>query len=71
MVHHERGEGDHLDHGPGVYDTYGPSGSTSLPFNCSSSHTFLLTAYGSDGQTATQSVTLDPRNVQTQTTDAP
>ena len=54
--------------GPGVYKTYGPSGSDSLPFNCSSSHTFLLTAYGADGRTVTQSITLQPRNVQPATT---
>lgn len=50
--------------GPGIYDTYGPSGETTLTFNCSSPHTFLLTAYGADGQTATRSITLQPRNVQ-------
>jgi hypothetical protein len=55
--------------GPGVYKTYdGPSGSDSFPFNCSTSHTFLLTAYGSDGHTATQTITLQPRNVQSPTT---
>jgi hypothetical protein len=52
--------------GPGIYDTYGPSGETSLPFSCSSSHTFLLTATSSDGTTATRQVTLQPRNVQAQ-----
>jgi len=56
--------------GPGVYKTYGANGSDSLPFNCSSSHTFLLTAYGQDGRTATKSITLQPRNVQTTTTDS-
>lgn len=55
--------------GPGVYDTYGPSGEATLPFNCSSSHTFLLTAYSADGSTTTQQVTLQPRNVQSQTPD--
>jgi hypothetical protein len=50
--------------GPGIYDTYGPSGDASLPFNCSSSHTFLLTAYSADGKTTTKQVTLQPRNVQ-------
>ena len=44
-----------------------PSGETSLPFDCSSAHTFTLTAYGSGGKTATQSVTLQPRNVQSNT----
>jgi len=55
--------------GPGVYKTYGANGSDSLPFNCSSSHSFLLTAYGADGRTATRTITLQPRNVQTPTTD--
>jgi len=55
--------------GPGVYNTYGPNGDTSLPFNCSSSHTFLLTAFNSAGATVTKSITLQPRNVQTQTSD--
>lgn len=49
---------------------YPPSGDTSLPFDCSSAHTFTLTAYGSGGKTATRSITLQPRNVQSQTTDA-
>ena len=46
------------------------NGSTSLPFNCSSAHTFTLTAYGSGGRTATRSVTLQPRNVQPPSTDS-
>jgi hypothetical protein len=50
--------------GPGVYDEYPANGSTSLPFSCSSSHTFLLTAHGAAGQTAAKSITLQPRNVQ-------
>ena len=50
--------------GGGVYNTYAANGEASLPFNCSSSHTFLLTAFGEDGKTATRSVTLQPRNVQ-------
>ncbi|QXC59894.1 hypothetical protein KSP35_16135 [Aquihabitans sp. G128] len=54
--------------GPGVYKTYGPNDSDSLPFNCSSSHTFLLTAYGPGG-TTTKSITLQPRNVQQPSTD--
>jgi len=54
--------------GPGVYKTYGANGSDSLPFNCSSSHSFLLTAYGQDGRTVTKTITLQPRNVQTPTT---
>jgi len=51
--------------GPGIYKTYPATGSDSLPFNCSSAHTFLLTAYGHNGQKATRSITLQPRNVQT------
>ncbi len=51
--------------GPGVYKSYGANDSTSLPFNCSSSHTFLLTAVGTNGHTVTRSITLQPRNVQT------
>ena len=54
--------------GSGIYDTYGPSGSTSLPFNCSTSHTFLLRAYAADGSMAQKSVTLQPRNAQMTTT---
>lgn len=50
--------------GPGIYDTYGSNDEVSLPFNCSSSHTFLLTAYGTDGSTITKQITLEPRNVQ-------
>ena len=50
--------------GPGIYKTYGPTGSDSLPFSCSSPHTFLLTAYGHDGSTVSHSITLHPRNVQ-------
>lgn len=53
--------------GAGVYNTYDANGEASLPFNCSSSHTFLLTAHGEGGQTSTRSVTLEPRNVQSQT----
>jgi len=52
--------------GPGVYAAYGPNADTSLPFNCSSSHSFLLTAFGADGRTVTKSITLQPRNVQSQ-----
>lgn len=52
--------------GPGVYDTYPANGETSLPFSCSSSHSFKLTAHGANGQTVSKTVTLDPRNVQSQ-----
>jgi hypothetical protein len=53
----------------GGSSNYPPNGDTSLSFDCSSAHTFTITAYGSGGRTATKSVTLQPRNVQTQTTD--
>ena len=49
--------------GPGLYKTYGPNGSDSLPFNCSSPHTFKLTAFGQDGKTVSKTITLQPRNV--------
>ena len=55
--------------GPGIYKTYPANGSDSLPFNCSTAHSFLLTAYGQDGRTATKTITLQPRNVQTPTTN--
>lgn len=50
--------------GPGVYNEYSAIGEASLPFNCSSAHTFTLTAHSSDGRSTTRSVTLQPRNVQ-------
>ena len=50
--------------GPGVYKTYPANGSDSLPYNCSSAHTFKLTAYGQDGKTVSKTITLQPRNVQ-------
>ena len=50
--------------GPGIYNTYGPNDEASLPFNCSTSHTFLLTAFGPDGATSTKQITLQPRNAQ-------
>jgi cytoskeletal protein RodZ len=56
--------------GAGPSDTYEPNASTSLPFDCSSSHTFLLTARSADGQETWASVTLDPRNVQVPAGDA-
>lgn len=46
-------------------DDLPPDGETSLPFEClSAPHTYTLTAYGSGGHTATQSLTLPARNVQ-------
>lgn len=42
-----------------------PSGEGSLPFNClNGPRSYTLTAYGSGGRTATESITLTPRNVQ-------
>ena len=54
--------------GAGIYKTYAANGSDSLPFNCSTAHTFLLTAYGAGGHTTTKTITLQPRNVQATTT---
>ncbi len=54
--------------GPGIYAEYPVDGDTSLPFNCSTSHTFLLTAYGSNGQKATRTITLEPRNAESEAT---
>jgi hypothetical protein len=50
--------------GPGVFQAFGPNDTASLPFSCTSAHTFLLTAFGQNGQTTTKSITLQPRNVQ-------
>lgn len=50
--------------GPGVYSEYPADGEASLPFNCSTAHTYLLTAHASNGRTATRTVTLEPRNAQ-------
>lgn len=60
--------------GPGIYKTYAATDSDSFPFGCQTSHSYLLTAYGADGSTATKTITLQPRNVQpttTGTTEAP
>lgn len=53
----------------GLYDTYGKSADVSLPFNCSSPHKFVLTAIDSAGHKASKSITLHPRNVQTDNGD--
>lgn len=50
--------------GPGVYKYYPANGSDSLPFTCTSAHSFMLTAYGADGSTVSTTITLQPRNVQ-------
>lgn len=51
--------------GPGVYDTYGSSDSVTLNFPCGDSspgsyqsHTYKLTAIGSDGSTRTKTLTV-------------
>ena len=44
--------------GPGVYAEYGPSGETAILFPCPGPHTYLLTAYGPDGTTRTEIVTV-------------
>ncbi len=45
--------------GPGVYGSYGPSGSTTLDVPCNgATHTYLLTANGSNGQTATKTISV-------------
>ena len=50
--------------GPGVYAEYPADGEADLPFNCSSPHTFVLTAHGADGTRTSRQVTLQPRNAQ-------
>jgi hypothetical protein len=45
--------------GPGVYGSNGPSGSTTLNVACNgATHTYLLTAKGSNGQTATKTISV-------------
>jgi uncharacterized protein YceK len=40
--------------GPGAYDTYGPSGSASLPFACDgNAHSYTFTAHGPAGTSTT------------------
>lgn len=39
------------------------NGETSPPFNCSTAHTFVLTAHGPGGSVS-HSITLQPHNVQ-------
>lgn len=47
--------------GPGIYRTYnGPSGSETVTFPCSSSHTYLFTAYGTGNVITTESFTVTP-----------
>jgi hypothetical protein len=50
--------------GPGIYKSYPANGSDSLPFTCTSAHSYKLTAFGQDGKTVTKTITLQPRNVQ-------
>jgi hypothetical protein len=45
--------------GPGIYGSYGPSGSTTLNVPCNgATHTYMLTAKGSNGQTATKTISV-------------
>jgi len=47
--------------GPGIYRSYnGPSGTETVNFPCSSSHTYLFIAYGSGGTITTSSFTVSP-----------
>jgi hypothetical protein len=57
--------------GPGIYKTYGANADESLPFNCSSSHSFTLTAFGAGGKTVTRKITLKPVNVRPPQTPDP
>lgn len=51
--------------GPGIYDSYGPNGSTSLGFPCGDQpHTLLLTAFSASGETTTELRTIRPHHVQ-------
>lgn len=48
--------------GPGVYRTYaGASGSETVTFPCSASHTYLFTAHGSNGTVTPRSFTIAPK----------
>ncbi len=44
--------------GPGIYNTFGATGATSVPFSCPGAHTYTLTAHGSNGLTASKSITV-------------
>ena len=44
--------------GPGVYKAYDATGSDSVPFSCPGPHTYLLTAYGADGRSVSQTATI-------------
>ncbi|HZP29329.1 MAG TPA: hypothetical protein VFC99_10280 [Acidimicrobiia bacterium] len=44
--------------GPGKYASYGASGSAQVPFVCGGSHTYLLTAKASNGQTTQRQITV-------------
>ena len=45
--------------GPGLYGSYGPSGSQTLTVTCNgSTHTYQLTAKGAQGQTVTKTVSV-------------
>jgi hypothetical protein len=46
--------------GPGKYADYGANGSAQVPFNCSGTHSYTLTANGSAGQTTSRTITVQP-----------
>lgn len=47
--------------GPGKYADYGANGSAQVPFVCSGSHSYTLTANGSGGHTAQRTITVQPQ----------
>jgi cytoskeletal protein RodZ len=51
--------------GPGKYQSYGASGSAQVPFVCGGSHTYLLTAKGSNGSTSQRMITVQSPPVTT------
>lgn len=59
--------------GPGKYADYGANGSAQVPFACSGSHSYTLTANGSGGQTTQRTITVQPQIAPptTTTTGAP
>jgi hypothetical protein len=60
--------------GPGKYADYGANGSAQVPFACSGSHSYTLTANGAGGQTTQRTITVQPQIAPpptTTTTQAP
>jgi hypothetical protein len=57
--------------GPGIFGSFGPSGTRQVPFaTCSSAHTYTLTARGQGNQQVAQTITVQPA-VTPPTTSAP